>query len=102
MARFIYVKVVLTLLANSTQDAETIAAALAVDDESDCCSKVSTKRVEEKVVVEIECWCRSPLACARSIADDVLRNLNVLAFIPAELDSHMGARAGSFRSEKFK
>jgi hypothetical protein len=97
-----YVKVVLSFHANSTQDAERIAAALAVDDESGSCSKVSTRKEEERVVIEIECRCRSPLACARSIADDVLRNLNALSFIPEELDGRGGSRAGSCCSEKLK
>jgi len=97
-----YVKVVLSFHANSTQDAETITAALAVDDESDSCSKVTTRKEEERVVVEVECQCHSPLACARSIADDVLRNLNALSFIPEELDSRRGSRAGSYCSEKLK
>jgi len=35
-------------------------------------------------VIEIECWCPSPLARARSLADDVLRSLGAIHVLQGE------------------
>jgi len=78
VARFTRVKIVLAFRAQSLGEAEAVAAALAADDASDGCSRVSTRRDGERVVVEIECWCPSPLACARSLADDALRSFGAI------------------------
>lgn len=84
MARFERVKVALALHARSPEEAEAVASALAADDASDSCSKVSTRRDGERVVIEIECWCPSPLARARSLADDVLRSLGAIHVLQGE------------------
>lgn len=73
MPSFASVKVTLRFLVQSAEEAEAIVAALAPDDETAPCSKVATRREGNEVVVEIECKCSSPVACARSLADDVVR-----------------------------